>query len=126
MPSLNCNADKCIYNIRQKCTKTIIRVGDCYKSGERQAECKSFKEDTTLYKHEFAKDCCDNAQKNVAIICDSKDYRLEDQHNELTENSNARDVKARVIFNGKKASWLQNQFDVLWGEQVGQYFLETL
>ena len=59
-----------------------------------------------------------------AIICDSKDYRLEDQHNELTEDSNATDVKARVVFNGKKASWIQNQFDVLWSEKVGQYFLE--
>ena len=73
MPNLNCNADKCIYNIRQKCTKTIIRVGDCYKSGERQAECKSFKEDITSCKNEFAKDCCESTSKHVSIICDSKD-----------------------------------------------------
>lgn len=73
MPNLNCNAEKCVYNICNKCTKTVIRVGDCYKSGDRQAECKSFKENTHLFKNEFANDCCDTAQANVSIICDSKD-----------------------------------------------------
>ena len=83
MPNLNCNADKCMYNICQKCTKTVIRVGDCYKSGERQAECKSFKEGSHPCKTEFAKDCCDEAQKNVSIICESKDC-LHNQNHECT------------------------------------------
>ena len=80
MPNLNCNADKCMYNICNKCTKTVIRVGDCYKSGERQAECKSFKEGSSSCKTEFAKDCCEDAQKNVSIICDSKDCLHNQNH----------------------------------------------
>lgn len=73
MPRLNCNATACQYNCNEKCTRNTINVGDCYKSGERQVECKSFKEGRCLVNNEFAKDVCPSDLNHISITCDSKD-----------------------------------------------------
>ena len=59
-----------------------------------------------------------------AIISDSRDYRLEALHNEITEDSNANEIHAKVVFNGRKAFWLQNQFDILFDSEDPKYFLK--
>lgn len=65
-----------------------------------------------------------NITLHHAMISDSRDYRLEALHNEITQDSNAGEIHAKVVFNGRKASWLQNQFDVLFESNSLQYFLK--
>lgn len=73
MPRLNCNANKCQYNYDHKCTRNAINVGDCYKSGNRQAECKSYKEGLQTVGVEFAKELDHMNLNNVSIYCEAHD-----------------------------------------------------
>ena len=75
MPYLNCNADKCKHNHEHKCTRNTIKVGDCFKNGSRQVECKDFKEGYSVMDNEFARDIISNtiSLDQVHVDCASKD-----------------------------------------------------
>ena len=75
MPHLNCNAEKCRHNHENRCTRNTITVGDCYKNGTRQVECKNFKEGKNVMDNEFAKDILSNTitLDYVNIDCTSMD-----------------------------------------------------
>ena len=81
MPKLRCNANNCQYNYNEKCTRNSISVGDCYKSHERQVECKSFKPGNCLLNNEFAKDVSLYEMDNISISCEAKDciYNLKEK-----------------------------------------------
>lgn len=73
MPKLRCNANNCQYNYNEKCTRNAISVGDCYKSGKRQVECKSFYLGNCLLNNEFAKEISPNDMNNISISCEAND-----------------------------------------------------
>jgi len=75
MPGLNCNAEKCRHNYEHKCTRNTIQVGDCFVSGTRQVECKSYKDGKCVMDNEFANDIILNTcdLKKTNIDCDTMD-----------------------------------------------------
>lgn len=80
MPRLNCNAGQCQYNCKNNCTRNTIHVGDCYKNGTRQVECKSYKTGFCLLEEEFAKDITPNELSSIQISCDSNDCVYNKNH----------------------------------------------
>lgn len=59
-----------------------------------------------------------------AVIADSRDYRVEESHGRIADKSPANAFSSKVVFNGRKGLWLQNQFDVLFELNDSKYILK--
>lgn len=59
-----------------------------------------------------------------AILADERHYRLEALHREITDESPTDAFSSKVVFNGRKGLWLQNQFDVLFELNDSKYILK--
>lgn len=58
-----------------------------------------------------------------AVIADGRDYRVEESHGRIMNKSPADAFSSKVVFNGRKGLWLQNQFDVLFELNDSKYIL---